>query len=154
MHSWEGDPQQPQPTPDFGDPRPTSELAPDRSIDPRAGGWRVLFAIGAGILLALVFATGKASATWQEIEQILGLQGKPQPASPGILSQHEIESLDRQSPQSQAQLLLERAINGYEGADCGARGWLAWPSEAERKTEFTDDHRPQRQRSAGASGCH
>jgi hypothetical protein len=116
MHSWEGDPQQPQPTPDFGDPRPTSELAPDRSIDPRAGGWRVLFAIGAGILLALVFATGKASATWQEIEQILGLQGKPQPASPGILSQHEIESLDRQSPQSLAQLLLERAINGYEGA--------------------------------------
>lgn len=116
MHSWEGDPRQPQPTPDFGNPRPDSELQPDRSIDPRAGGWQVLFAIGAGILLALVFATGKASAAWEEIEHILGLQGKPQPASPGILSQHEIESLDRQNAQAQAQLLLERAINGYDGA--------------------------------------
>jgi len=116
MHSWEGDPRQQQPTPDFGNPGPGSELRPDRSIDPRAGGWQVLFAIAAGILLAVLFATGKASAAWEEIEHILGLQGKPQPASPGILSQHEIESLDRQTPQAQAQLLLGRAINGYEGA--------------------------------------
>jgi hypothetical protein len=116
MHSWEGDPRQPQPAPDFDNPGPEVDLQPDRSIDPKAGGWQVLFAIGAGILLALVFATGKASAAWQEIEHILGLQGKPQPASPAILSQHEIESLDRQSPQAQAQLLLERAINGYDGA--------------------------------------
>ena len=116
MHSWEGDPRQPQPTPDFGNPASGAGLQPDRSIDPKAGSWRVLFAIGAGILLALVFATGKANAAWEEIEHILGLQGKPKPASPGILSQHEIESLDRQTPQAQAQLLLERAINGYDGA--------------------------------------
>jgi len=116
MHSWEGDPRQPQPTPDFGNPGPDSDLQPDRSIDPKAGGWRVLFAIWAGILLAVVFATGSAGAAFEEIEHILGLHGKPQPASAGVLSQHEIEGLDRQRPQAQAQLLLERAINHYEGA--------------------------------------
>src|SRR5207244_1584005 len=43
--------------------------------------------------------------------------GKPEPASPAVLSQHEIESLDHQSAQKQAELLLERDINHYDGAN-------------------------------------
>src|SRR5579864_2759571 len=40
----------------------------------------------------------------------------PQAASAPKLSDHEIEALPSMSPQQQAQLLLERAINHYEGA--------------------------------------
>ncbi len=38
------------------------------------------------------------------------------PASANVLSEHHIEALDGMSPQQQAELLLERAINHYRGA--------------------------------------
>src|SRR2546422_9219089 len=117
MHAWEGDPPRQQPTPDYGSAGPGSDLRRDRSLDAHAGSWRVLFAVAAGILLAVPFATGSARAAWVEIAQFLSLHGKPVPASPAVLSQHEIERLDHQSAQKQAELLLERAINHYEGAN-------------------------------------
>jgi HEAT repeat protein len=116
MHAWEGDPRQ-KPTPDYGSAGPGSDLQPDRSLDPHAASWRVLFAVAAGILLAVPFATGSARAAWTEIAQFLSLHGKPVPASSALLSQHEIERLDHQSAQKQAELLLERAINHYHGAN-------------------------------------
>ena len=61
--------------------------------------------------------TGTARAAWDEIAQLLSLHGKPEPASANVLSEHEIELLDRMTPQSQAQLLLERSINHYRGAN-------------------------------------
>ncbi len=49
------------------------------------------------------------------------------PASPALLSEHDISDLDHDSPQRQAQVLLERAINHYEGAndqiDSRLDGW-------------------------------
>src|SRR6266849_10899590 len=116
MHAWEGDPRQ-KPTPDYGAVGPGSDLQPDRSLDPHAASWLVLFAVAAGILLAVPFATGRARAAWAEIAHVLGLHGKPVPASPAVLSEHEIERLDRQSSQKQAELLLERAVNHYDGAN-------------------------------------
>ena len=74
----------------------------------------------AAAALALVFLfarTPTARAAWLEISQLLSLQGKPEPASANVLSEHEIEGLDRMSPQAQAQLLLERSINHYRGAN-------------------------------------
>jgi hypothetical protein len=117
MHSWEGDPHQ-QPMPEFGSVGPRSDLElPDRSIDPQAGSWRILFAVIAGIFLALIFVSGSAKAAFTELAQFLSLRGKPKPASPAIMSQHELEQLDDESPQAQAQLLLERSINHYDGAN-------------------------------------
>jgi hypothetical protein len=55
-------------------------------------------------------------AAWAEFERIIALNGEPLPASPARLSDHEIESLSAMSPQQQAQLLMERAINHYDGA--------------------------------------
>jgi hypothetical protein len=67
--------------------------------------------------MAMVFInTGVARAGWEELSQFLPLQGKPAPPSPAILSRHEIERLSRDTPQNQAELLLERAVNHYEGA--------------------------------------
>jgi hypothetical protein len=126
MHSWEGDPR-PEPVQQYGTIRPNSRLMLDQSIDPRAGSWRILFAVAAGILLAVLFATGTARATFEEFSKFLTLQGKPEAASPAVLSEHEIESLDHETPQKQAELLLERAVNHYEGANdqiaARADGW-------------------------------
>ena len=116
MHSWEGDPR-PEPVPEYGTIRPGMTVKLDHSIDPQSGSWRILFAVAAGILLAALFATGNARAAFDEISRFLTLQGKPEAASPAVLSQHEIEKLDRETPQQQAEILLERAVNQYEGAN-------------------------------------
>lgn len=90
-------------------------LSPERS-GPRR--WFAIAAVAVGILAgALFMGAGTARAAWEEIAQLLSLHGKPEPASANVLSEHEIEVLDQMTPQSQAQLLLERSINHYRGAN-------------------------------------
>ena len=48
---------------------------------------------------------------------ILSLQGRPEPVSANVLSEHHTEALDAMPPQAQAEFLLERAINRYAGAN-------------------------------------
>jgi len=69
----------------------------------------------ATILLGTVFLGAGASAAWE--------QGRPQPASASVLSEHHLDALDSMEPQAQAEFLLERAINHYRGANeqIGAR---------------------------------
>jgi hypothetical protein len=115
MHAWETDSRL-KPTPDYGSMGPTSDPSP-KSIKP-SGNHRVFIAVAAGALLGLAFVSGgTVQAAWTEISQFLSLQGNPEPASPAIMSQHELEKLDNTSPQHQAELLLERAINHYDGAN-------------------------------------
>jgi HEAT repeat protein len=73
------------------------------------------FAAIAGFGLAIA---GFACATPAAIKAAGAPQARstPQAASAPKLSDHEIEALPSMSPQQQAQLLLERAINHYEGA--------------------------------------
>jgi HEAT repeat protein len=95
----------------------SNPLSPE-PIVPRSSGWRMFGFALAGILAAMLFlGTRTARAAWQEIAQLLSLHGKPEPASANILSEHEIEVLDKMAPQSQAELLLERSINHYNGAN-------------------------------------
>lgn len=79
---------------------------------------RVLLIDGFFTLLGLLiaFQAQPVRAAWQEIAAFLSIQGKPVPASPAVMSEHELERLDRDPPQRQAQLLLERAVNHYDGA--------------------------------------
>lgn len=63
---------------------------------------RLAAALAAGAVLLGAIATGAAQRT---------------PASASVLSEHEIEALDGMSPQRQAELLLERSINHYRGAN-------------------------------------
>jgi HEAT repeat protein len=65
--------------------------------------WRITTLTAATFLVPITDATG------------LGEQRTP--ASASVLSEHEIEVLDRMPPQSQAELLLERSINHYRGAN-------------------------------------
>jgi HEAT repeat protein len=76
--------------------------------------------LGAGVLiaiLAITVQTGAAQSAWHEIARLLSLEGPAVASSANILSEHEIETLDGSPPQQQAELLLERAINHYQGAN-------------------------------------
>ena len=78
---------------------------------------RPLLAVFTFIVLGLFVISGKAQTAWEQVTQLLSLQGKPEPASASVFSEHEIEGLDKQTPQAQAELLMERSINHYRGAN-------------------------------------
>lgn len=74
--------------------------------------------IGPVVLMLMLVSLKSASvkAAWAELQMALGLAGEPVTAGPARFSEHELEALDSVPPQVQAQRLLERAINHYEGA--------------------------------------
>ena len=67
------------------------------------------FGLAIAVLACATPGTTKAAGAPQA-------RSTPQAASAPRLSDHEIEALPSMSPQQQAQLLLERGINHYEGA--------------------------------------
>ncbi|MCP5114757.1 MAG: hypothetical protein GY953_28340, partial [bacterium] len=77
-----------------------------------------LICLGAVALFLLAFGQSRVGAQVfrQAVEAIVRLAGLPLPASRGVLSEHEIEQIDRFPAQAQAERLLERAINHYQGA--------------------------------------
>ena len=68
------------------------------------------------VVLGFALRPSNVQAAWAELEKIIGLKSQPLPASPAILSEHEIEDLGSQPPQQQAELLLERSVSHYSGA--------------------------------------
>ena len=74
-----------------------------------------IFCVGVVAILGLTASNAKAA--WQELFVVLGLQGPPVPASANVLSEHHLEELDKMAPQAQAEFLLERSMNHYEGAN-------------------------------------
>jgi hypothetical protein len=75
-------------------------------------------------LVAAAFALGMFAAgsgtlrgAWEPIARFVALQDAPKPASANVLSEHEIAALADMPAQGQAELLLERAINHYAGAN-------------------------------------
>ena len=78
---------------------------------------RAPFAIALVALATVLLASSaSARAAWEQIARILSLDGKPEPASANVLSAHHLDALDSMAPQAQAEFLLERAVNHYEGA--------------------------------------
>src|SRR5882672_7839012 len=76
----------------------------------------VVLAIGFAFVVLAAANPAPIKAAWAEFERIIQLKSDPLPASPAKLSGHEIEGLSSVAPQQQAELLMERAINHYEGA--------------------------------------
>lgn len=70
----------------------------------------------AGVALA-VFQPQTVRAAFERLLSFIELGGEPVLASVPVLSEHEIEELQGQPPQQQAEALLQRAINGYGGAN-------------------------------------
>jgi hypothetical protein len=80
--------------------------------------WRPTTLAAAAFLLGTIAAgSGRLGAAWEPIARFVSLQDAPKAASANVLSEHEIEALAGMPPQAQAELLLERAINHYRGAN-------------------------------------
>jgi HEAT repeat protein len=96
-----------------------------------------LTAIAGVIVASLLVATVDARATWVQLAQLLSLQGKPEPASANVLSEHHLETLESMPAQAQAEFLLERSINHYAGANREIEARLpAWRGKLEPGTRF------------------
>ena len=81
-------------------------------------GWRATsVAVTAFVLGAMAAGAGSLDAAWEPVARFIGLDQPPTPASANVLSEHEIATLDAMPPQQQAELLLERSINHYRGAN-------------------------------------
>jgi hypothetical protein len=76
-----------------------------------------VLAVAAIMVAAPVLKIGVVRAAFEPISVFLSLQSAPRAVSANVLSEHEIETLDSMSPQSQAVLLLERSINHFRGAN-------------------------------------
>jgi HEAT repeat protein len=83
----------------------------------RTRGWTTSLAVAAFLLGTLAAGSGTLRAAWEPIAKVIGLDEQRTPASANVLSEHEIEGLDDIAPQNQAELLLERSINHYRGAN-------------------------------------
>jgi hypothetical protein len=80
--------------------------------------WRTTTLAAAAFLLGTIAAgSGSLRAAWEPIARFASLQDPPKAASANVLSEHEITALAGMPPQGQAELLLERAINHYRGAN-------------------------------------
>jgi hypothetical protein len=73
--------------------------------------------VAAAFVLGMFAAGSGALAAWEPLARIFGLTDPPVPSSANVLSEHETEGLDEMTPQAQAELLLERSINHYHGAN-------------------------------------
>jgi HEAT repeat protein len=101
-------------------PAPAHDCAGIRlaTTQPSEMGWRATtVAAIAFVLGAIAAGAGSMHAAWQPLARVIGLGQAPTPASANVLSEHEIEALDSMPPQQQAELLLERSINHYRGAN-------------------------------------
>lgn len=113
-----------QPPPNYGSLGPGADVSlgsqptPTEPVKKRVPIGRILLIDGIATIVGLVIAmqATPVRAAWQQIAAVLGLRGKPVAASPAIMSEHELERLDQMRPQKQAELLLERATNHYDGA--------------------------------------
>jgi hypothetical protein len=69
------------------------------------------------MLGAIAPGAGPLRAERDTAPRVIYAEQPPAAASANVLSEHEIELLDRMPPQQQAELLLERSINHYRGAN-------------------------------------
>jgi HEAT repeat protein len=80
--------------------------------------WRTITLVATAFIVGTIAAgSGSLRAAWEPVARLIGLQDPPTPASANVLSEHEIDILDSMTPQNQAELLLERSINHYRGAN-------------------------------------
>jgi HEAT repeat protein len=93
--------------------------ATDSAAATPRGAKRLVFVLSVATVMVLFAAAIPAPirAAWDEFALRMQLQqSEPQSASPAKLSDHEIEEIAAMPVQQQAERLLERAINHYDGA--------------------------------------
>ena len=95
--------------------------APEQQVSKRLA---IILALAILLIFVASAMPSPIRAAWDELAVRMELHGRgdlqtrsqPQSASPAKLSDHEIEEIAAMPPQKQAERLLERAINHYDGA--------------------------------------
>src|SRR5258708_6615337 len=97
--------------------RQPAASSPANTSDPR-GAKSLMVVLSLSLVLVFFAAAIPAPirAAWDEFALRIQLQSEAQPASPAKLSDHEIEEIANLPAQQQAERLLERAVNHYDGA--------------------------------------
>jgi len=106
--------------PNFGSLGPGPDVSSDGPIKVVQGGmqapWAVLAAV-LGLLGAVALRSGVAQVGWQEIGQrLVPLMMKARAPSAKLSAKPSNENPDRNTPQGQAELLLEDSVHGDEAA--------------------------------------
>jgi len=100
------------------------------------------FAAAVSLLTLVVFIAAAVPApiraAWDEFSLRMQLPSEPQSASPAKLSDHEIEEISSLPAQLQAERLLERAVNHYDGAlDLINKSTDSWFGQLELQGQLT-----------------
>jgi HEAT repeat protein len=104
-----------QTAPDYGSLGPGSDLAAGKPLQPQGGGNKALLAILIGVVLALPFvARDTVDGVSRRVADWLASYRPPSADSPAAFSEQDLEKLDRQPAQKQAELLLQRAVNHHD----------------------------------------
>jgi len=101
---------------------------------------RLMVALSLATVLMFVAALIPAPirAAWDEFSLRIQLQSEPQSASPAKLSDHEIEEIANLPAQLQAERLLERGVNHYDGAlELIAKFVDSWYGQLELQGQLT-----------------
>jgi len=98
--------------------RQSTSQAPEQQVSKRLA---VILVLAVLLIFVASAMPSPIRAAWDQFTVTLELRGEqladdPQPASPAKLSDHEIEEIASMPSQKQAERLLERAINHYDGA--------------------------------------
>ncbi len=80
-------------------------------------GFRFALVALTAVLAVAALEPSSVRAAFERLLRFIELGGEPVLASVPVISEHEIEELRLAGPQEQAERLLERAINGYGGAN-------------------------------------
>jgi hypothetical protein len=149
-----------QPTPDYGNLGPGSDIASNRSATsssapkvPEASRISPVIAVAIGVVFALLLGNvSRAHAAWEHIAGLFAFSANP----PAISSRKEFGQLDRLKPQKQAETLLELAVSNTDGSveQIAARvdrwrGKLKWTSQLSALTTAALNSRDMRVRESG-----
>jgi HEAT repeat protein len=94
-----------------------TDRSPASTPEPRgANSLMIVLSLAMALIFFAAAIPAPIRAAWDEFTLRIQLQSEPQSASPAKLSDHEIEEIANLPAQQQAERLLERAVNHYDGA--------------------------------------
>jgi hypothetical protein len=119
-------------------PSDNSPAAVPASASGKAARLMVALSLATVLMFVAALIPAPIRAAWDEFSLRIQLQSEPQSASPAKLSDHEIEEIANLPVQLQAERLLERGVNHYDGAlELIAKFVDSWYGQLELQGQLT-----------------
>ena len=119
-------------------PNDNSPAAAPVSASGKAARLMVALSLATVLMFVAALIPAPIRAAWDEFSLRIQLQSEPLSASPAKLSDHEIEEIANLPAQLQAERLLERGVNHYDGAlELIAKFVDSWYGQLELQGQLT-----------------